>query len=88
MTLLVPDYSCAMLRVYLHARIVFRRQARGETHRIARKAVSGWVRRDAGITHRQFEAAIAGRLNDDAARGRIWGALGVSVPNDRRRAQA
>ena len=84
MTLPVPDTSAEMLSIYLQARIYARRAGDPDsglplTKREARAAVGRVVKRDARITHTQFNAAVAGRALDRATTARIWRALGVEV---------
>lgn len=75
MTLPVPDTSPEMLSLYLRARIF----ARQEDRRSARAAVARIVKRDAAVSHTQFNAAVAGRRLDPETTARIWKALGVET---------
>jgi len=72
----LPDYSAPMLALFLRARIVARRNIHGEAPAEARHAVSKVIRREARITHAEFDSALAGRPVGPISRGRIWGALG------------
>lgn len=76
MTLPIPDFSCQTLRLFLRARIVARRNVHDEAPAVARRAVSSVIRREARITHAQFDMAVSGRLMAPEVRARIWGALG------------
>jgi len=76
MTLPIPDFSCHTLRLFLRARIVARRRVHDEPPAEARRAVSSVIRREARITHAEFDSALAGRPVAPDTRARIWGALG------------
>lgn len=78
MTLPVPDTSPAMLRVFLRARIKSRQSTYREKLYAATREISRVVRRDAGVSAKQFDAALAGRADDDVV-ARIWAAIGVEV---------
>ncbi|APH71427.1 hypothetical protein [Aquibium oceanicum] len=68
----VPEYSPAMLRLFLRARAVHE----GSAARFARR-----TRKAAKVTEAQFESAWTGRLTSPQPRSRLWGALGL-VPAD------
>ncbi|MDF1606971.1 hypothetical protein PZ897_02140 [Hoeflea sp. YIM 152468] len=82
-----PEFSPAMLKVFLRARIadaVFRaggaEPAGGVRYDATRKAKAG-IRKAAGVTNFEFNFAWTGRLNTAEARAKLWGALG-HVPAD------
>ncbi len=68
----VPEFSPAMLRLFLRARAVHE----GSAEQFARR-----TRKAAKVTEAQFEMAWMGRLNSPQPRSRLWGALGL-VPAD------
>ena len=68
-----PDFSPVMLAGFLQARFESRSKSR-------RKWLND-LRKRAGITERQMDSALNGRLRQAAARARLWGALGI-VPAD------
>ena len=68
----VPEFSPAMLRLFLQARAVHE----GSAARFSRR-----IRKAAGVTVAQFESAWTGRLKSPQPRSRLWGALGL-VPAD------
>lgn len=68
----IPEFSPAMLRLFLRARAVHE----GSAERFSRR-----TRKAAGVTVAQFESAWTGRLASPQPRSRLWGALGL-VPAD------
>lgn len=77
----VPEFSPAMLRLFLRARIahavhVAGAATPGQRHDAARKAKAA-IRRAAKVTNFEFEFAWMGRLANAATRAKLWGALGV-----------
>lgn len=73
-----PDYSAAMLRVFLHAR-TFAREDFKPTRRFgveARHELAGEIMDATGLPWSVIRAAFAGRCGDDAARAAIWAVLG------------
>lgn len=88
-----PDYSPAMLRLFLRARVValadrFADDAgrpsgpRTDFRNRARRELSSSIRREARVTHVEFDMALRGRLQTPAKRAAIWGALGVVVDRE------
>lgn len=73
-----PDFSPAMLRLFLRARAVHAcAQARGPARRAAAlKRCKGDLRRLARITHAEIDLAWMGRLCSPPARARLWAVLG------------
>lgn len=73
-----PDFSPAMLRLFVHARCLH-----GVSSGIFKdiKAARAGLRKAAGITLAAFDVAWSGRLNKADARLKLWGALG-HVPAD------
>lgn len=73
-----PDYSPAMLRLFLRARAVHAvATARGPGHRAAAaKRCRDETRRRAGVTVAEFDFAWMGRLLRPEPRARLWAVLG------------
>lgn len=73
-----PDFSPAMLRLFLRARAVHAvEHSRGPARRAAAlKRCKGDLRRLAKITHAEFDFAWMGRLFSPAPRARLWAVLG------------
>jgi hypothetical protein len=84
---MTPNFSPLMLKLFLRARIsdaVFRAGGAEPSGRVrhdsTRKAKAA-IRKAAGVTGFQFDAAWAGRLIGAEPRLKLWGALGL-VPAD------
>ena len=77
----VPDFSPAMLALFLEARVVSAMVWQG----LERKAAGRGLRRDlspvARVRQRDIAAAQRGKLFNAARRALIWGGLGI-VPGD------
>lgn len=73
-----PDYSPAMLRLFLRARAVHALGGvRGPARRAsALKRCKDELRRTARLTHAEFEFAWMGRLSSPVPRARLWAILG------------
>lgn len=79
-----PDFSPAMLRLFLRARAVNAAFGlRGPDAATAARLSRAWLRKSAGVTAKVFALAWTGRLNSADARAKLWGALGI-VPGDHR----
>lgn len=77
---MIPDYSPAMLRGFLAARITLAEHLAGSTEaarRNARRTERTRIRTAAAVSDAVIAEAIGGRLKNAALRVRIWGALGV-----------
>lgn len=84
---MTPEFSPAMLRLFLRARIsdaVFRAggatPSGGVRYDATRKAKAA-IRKAACVTNFEFNFAWAGRLTNAETRAKLWGALGC-VPAD------
>lgn len=81
---MTPDYSPAMLRAFLKARIAHARNIAAPNDVARRNAERGEkvrIRMDAKVSDALLAEAIGGRLTNGVLRTRIWGALGI-VPTD------
>lgn len=78
MTLPMPDTSPAMLRTFLLIRIAARARIHDETEAQAARRVSRIVREDAGVTVRQYDAALAGEADRETLE-KVWRGLGVEI---------
>lgn len=74
----LPDFSPAMLRLFLRARAVHALGGvRGPARRAAAlKRCKAGLRSRAKITHAEFEFAWMGRLLSPVPRARLWAVLG------------
>lgn len=70
-----PDYSPAMLRLFLAGRAEGLGEAEGLTPKAARLKLSWRLRREAGVAAADVTAAFAGTLREAAPRVRLWAAL-------------
>ncbi|WP_420406928.1 hypothetical protein [Hoeflea sp.] len=75
---MIPEFSPAMLRLFLYARC---RHGVASGIDLDIKAAKRRLRRAAGVTAAAFETAWGGRLHKAAPRLKLWGALGC-VPAD------
>lgn len=77
---MIPDYTPAMLRCFLAARITLAERLAGSTEaarRNARRTERTRIRTAANVSDAVLAEAIGGRLKNAALRVRIWAALGV-----------
>lgn len=72
---MVPDYSPAMLRLFLAGRATRLAGADGLTPRAARRKLTLRLRREAGVSTGDLAAAFAGTLRKATPRARLWAAL-------------
>lgn len=73
-----PDFSPAMLRLFLKARIGLAADMAAPGNKTATIAAARTaLRRAAKLSKRDFALALGGRLNRAAPRTAIWDALGV-----------
>lgn len=73
---MVPDYSPAMLWLFLAGRAARLVAAEGLTPRAARRKLTWRLRREAGVSTEDLAAALAGTLRKASPRARLWAALG------------
>lgn len=74
---MTPDFSPAMLRLFLHGRCRLAHALAGKGgYGPAAKRERDRLRRLAGITAAEMEFAWAGRLLDAGRRTRLWAVLG------------
>lgn len=72
-----PDFSPAMLRGFLQARVVIRAAERQIDAEIAEKQIARETADAAGEAVETVRQAMAGRLKRAGARAAIWAALGI-----------
>ena len=85
-----PDFSPAMLRFFLHARVSHAGlvavplcsplpsgQRPHEAKAPAERRMKDSIRKTAGITNLEFQSAWLGRLPTPDPRAKLWGALGL-----------
>lgn len=73
-----PDLSPAMLRMFLRARIKAYRFTHAAPLYQAYREISRIVRRDAGVTAKQFDDALAGRADAETL-AKVWRGIGVGT---------
>lgn len=78
---MTPEFSPAMLRLFIEGRVVFAMLSQGLTRAKAVRVVVRALARDSRKGRDVVEAARQGRLQDGTARAGLWGALGI-VPAD------
>ncbi|KKX28245.1 hypothetical protein [Rhizobium sp. LC145] len=76
---MTPDFSPAMLKFFLRARVMHEANiafpaARASQERGAKVA----IRKRAGVTNTEFELAWMGRLMAPVPRAKLWAALGIN----------
>ena len=70
---MTPDFSPRMLRLFLWARIGFAVEMAGAGKKASTTAECRmWFRKAAKVSKDELALALAGRLNDTAARLRLW----------------
>lgn len=77
---MIPDYSPAMLRGFLTARIVMAEHLAANSEvarRNARRAEKVMIRNAAQVSDAILTLALQGRLMNGTLRARIWGAIGI-----------
>lgn len=77
-----PDYSPAMLSLFLNARIAFRALVDDCSRVVARRDVIEAMRAKTGLKPTQIIAAISGKLKDENARVQLWHALDVRLAGE------
>lgn len=73
----VPDFSPAMLRLFIEGRVVRRMGETGEVRASAKACVARDLGRLCGLAASRVLVAHAGYMNDGGHRTRLWAALGL-----------
>lgn len=73
----VPDFSPAMLRLFIEGRVVRRMGETGEVRARAKAAVMRELGRLCGLAAARIGIAHAGQMHHGEHRTRLWAALGL-----------
>lgn len=74
---MTPDYAPAILKAFLHARVVFGAVVFGSSEKSAWRSLRKELRTTTKLKAADLDAAYAGRLSLASARTKLWAALGV-----------